>query len=340
MDKLLGHLAQFASFSKQSEVLCTQGLAYLMRNAEGERAFCELIGEAAGCAVEAGLHWRAESVQTDGGRPDLEGRTDTGFPLVKVEAKLGASFGTGQLESYVCALSETEVPGVLVILLPDVRRDEASRYIAMALRTSGDGPWRVQGKMCDVPAVVLAWEEVFIALESVSSDSFRDDVAQLRAMYRVFNGDDMEPITNDEEVLAWRQKEDWWGTLVDLVTRRLSDAESVMPFGREKGAEPYYRRYVCRPVASGHSCYSIGTRDPFENHKTPVWLRFNKSTGNYGRIARNLEASGLMREAVVSGGHPWFPLTVPLNSERNAMVEELVAQAQRIVDAAWSNQAG
>ena len=31
---LLGYLAKFGSFSKQSEVLCTQGLAYLLQTHE------------------------------------------------------------------------------------------------------------------------------------------------------------------------------------------------------------------------------------------------------------------------------------------------------------------
>jgi hypothetical protein len=40
---LLGYLARFASFSAQSEVLCTQGLAYLLQ--EHEEARTALAGE-------------------------------------------------------------------------------------------------------------------------------------------------------------------------------------------------------------------------------------------------------------------------------------------------------
>lgn len=36
MERLLGHLAQLGSFTKQGELLCTQGLAYLLRDADGE----------------------------------------------------------------------------------------------------------------------------------------------------------------------------------------------------------------------------------------------------------------------------------------------------------------
>ena len=37
--RLLSHLAQFASFSNQGELLCTQGLAYLLENPEAGAAF-------------------------------------------------------------------------------------------------------------------------------------------------------------------------------------------------------------------------------------------------------------------------------------------------------------
>src|SRR5450756_1727996 len=104
MDRLLGHLAQFGSFSQQGALLCTQGLAYLWRDTEGERVFTGLISLATGHSLSPGLSWQAERRQEDGGRPDLEGRNAEGQPVVKIEAKLGAPFGQGQLESYVSAL--------------------------------------------------------------------------------------------------------------------------------------------------------------------------------------------------------------------------------------------
>ena len=37
--RLLSHLAQFGSFSKQGELLCTQGLTYLLENQDARAAF-------------------------------------------------------------------------------------------------------------------------------------------------------------------------------------------------------------------------------------------------------------------------------------------------------------
>ena len=63
MDRLLGHLAQFGSFSKQGELLCTQGLAYLLRDPEGERAFTDWISSATGHSLSPGLSWQAEAAK-------------------------------------------------------------------------------------------------------------------------------------------------------------------------------------------------------------------------------------------------------------------------------------
>ncbi len=43
MRRLMGHLAQFSSFSKQGEVLCTQGLKYLLENSDARVAFADWI---------------------------------------------------------------------------------------------------------------------------------------------------------------------------------------------------------------------------------------------------------------------------------------------------------
>lgn len=334
--KLLGHLAQFASFSKQGEVLCTQSLAYLLKDAEAERAFAALLTEAAAHPVSSGLAWRAESVQADGARPDLEGRADDGTIVVKVEAKLGATLGDGQLESYCMHLFRGQHAPVLVILIPRSREEEIARCARRDLRVQGPSPWRAADAAGEVVVTIITWERVFDAIRSTASASCIADLEQLAAMYRVLNGDVMEPLTSDEEVLAWRDRYQWWATLVDLATRRLTDAKGrVLPLELEQGPPPYCRRYVCRRVSNIHSCYSIGTRDPFASHRTPLWLRFHQSTGHYAEIARRLEGSSLTIESVYSQGHLWFPLDVPLHADRDTMINSVVAQVQRIIYAAY-----
>ena len=75
MGTLLGHLSQFGSFSTQGEVLCTQGLAYLLReHPDARSAFAAEIASATGAKIGDDLTWRAEARQErDRGRPDLVG---------------------------------------------------------------------------------------------------------------------------------------------------------------------------------------------------------------------------------------------------------------------------
>ena len=333
MDRLLGHLAQFASFWKQGELLCTHALAYLLRNDQAERAFSEFVSSAAGSPPISKLEWRPEITQADGGRPDLEGRNATGAAVVKVEAKLGAPFGEGQLDSYVQSLRAGDVPRVLLTLVPDQRRQEVISFTCRHFCVEGAGPWRLQPTPC-VHVAVITWEQLFEVFAASSADSFADDLAQFRAMYRVFNGDDIEPLTTDEQVLAWREREDWWLKLVDLTTRRLA-GDRPLPFGLEQGSQPYNRRYVCRRLGNADTCYSVGTRDPFVGHTTPIWLRFHKATRHFAQIRGNLDQTAGGVHPVYSGGHLWFPLEVPRNSNKEVMVGALVNQVRQIAAVAY-----
>ena len=336
MDRLLGHLAQFGSLLKQGELLCTQGLAYLLRDAEGERVFTGWISSATDQSLRSRLSWQAECRQEDRGRPDLEGKNAEGQPVVKIEAKLGAPFGHRQLESYVSALCVGGRGGTLLVVVPQFRRAEITGRVSELFKLAGAGPWRIMREAVEIPCAVVTWEDLLEELSTVASERFQDDLNQFRAMYRVFNGDDMEPISSIEEVLAWRDREASWEILVERVTRALTaPGDRMLPFGVDGGAQPYRRRYVCRRVSQVWSCYSIGSRDPFQNHRTPVWLRFNKRTGHFHEIAHRLERSALEAVAVHSQGDLWFTLEVPLNSDRAAMIGALVAQVQRIMEVAY-----
>ena len=92
--------------------------------------------------------------------------------------------------------------------------------------------------------------------------------------------------------------------LVDFTSRQLTPpSERVLPIGIEKTSVLYYRRYICRKINGVESCYAVGIRDPFQNHRTPVWLRFHKETGYFAEISQQLNQSSLEFEGVRSGKH-------------------------------------
>ena len=339
---LLGFLAHFGSFSSQSEVLCTQGLAYLLQTYDGARsAMAEKVRALTGLAIDDSLSWYAESVQGDKGRPDLEACDDDHVPLVKIEAKLGAPLSKGQLESYVLDLQErNQRESVMLVLVPETRITEAADVTAAALKLEGPGPWRVaDGHQTGV--AVVSWDQLFEALHDGENHQFRHELEQLRAMYRVLSGDFIAPLADKKELREWKKRETDFINLVDKVTRRLTTQHRVYPMqseiqgGVSQEDEPiiYRMRYVCCSTGKKAPCFSIGVRDSFAKWLTPIWMRFHKDTGDFIGIRQRIKASEL--RALDSGGHVWIPLDLPINVSGDRMIAALVEQAEEVLGVAY-----
>jgi hypothetical protein len=141
--------------------------------------------------------------------------------------------------------------------------------------------------------------------------------------------DDIDPLASDDVLRAWREREDFFLNLVDRATRRVTpQGKKVLPMDADDRVNPkgYQRRYVCRSIGSAESCFSVGVRDPFRGHITPIWLRFHCNTGSFSEIRARLAASDLSQRLVESGSHIWIPLDVPLKADGEQLVDSLVAQ--------------
>jgi hypothetical protein len=338
MNTLLGHLARFATFYLQGEVLCTQGLAYLLGDPDMSEAFTDLIGELSGSHPGENLLWVAEACQEDSGRPDLEARTRDGSPSVKVEAKLGAVIVPAQLHSYADDLRRNSRGGTLVLLVPERRREQAASVVRETFEVSGEDPWKLRSSP-DLTATVVSWKQVFGVLSAAADDRGRVEVEGLRDMYRILSGYDIVPLAGREELKAWRERERDLLLLVDRATRELTTEHPVYPFGTEppeastEGPEQrgYYRRYVGRRVEEERmSFFSIGLRDPFRGYVTPVWMRFSGATPAFQTIRDRLRGSDL--DVVDSERGAWLPLEIPLNAEVDRMVSSLVEQAEVVME--------
>lgn len=97
-----------------------------------------------GVAIEISHTFKAEQVQVDGGRADLEAVAADGRPLVKIEAKLMARLVGEQPKSYCEDLHVRSGGGLLLVLVPRYRAVEAagmpvvsSRWQAMVHGTFG-----------------------------------------------------------------------------------------------------------------------------------------------------------------------------------------------------------
>ena len=344
MTTLLGYLARFCSFTTQSEVLCTQGLTYLLQTHEDARsALAKEVKDRTGIEIDDSITWLAEAPLEDGSRPDLEARTADKVPFVIIEAKLGAELGAGQLESYLADLRErNDGRAAMLVLVPKTRTTEIARATASALGLKGSGPWRAtDGHRIGI--AVISWDELFEALHSGRDDLFHYELDQLQAMYRVLSGDFIAPLADKEDLLEWRDRETDFINLVDKTTRRLTTQHPVYPMGSElldgvsHDSEPsrYHRRYVCPSTGNEESCFSIGVRDSFAEWVTPIWMRFRRDTGNFGLIRQRIEASSF--RWLESSGHIWLPLKLPLEVSGEQMIQTLVEQAEEVVRVAYYN---
>ena len=344
MQKLLGHLAQFGSFSMQGEVLCTQGLAYLLQDPDARSALKVEIETRTGAKIGDHLKWRAEVVQEgDKARPDLEACAANKIPVVKIEAKLGAALDGNQFRSYVADLhGRSPEGGVLLALVPRQRVREATKVVAEAFSVSGPPPWW-PAEYPKVAVTVVSWDEVLNALKQAGAEPLRNEAEQLEAMYKVLSGFHIEPVAGPEVLARWRERESDFVNLVDQVSRRLTTHHSPLPMAVEpleqapEGFEPkgYRRRYVGRPLGAATPFFSIGVRDPFNGRTSPVWLRFHRGTANFADIRDRLDSSEFAARLVESGGHVWIPLDVPFGVGGEEMVNELVAQAEAVVQVAY-----
>jgi hypothetical protein len=338
---LLGHLAQFSALQSQGEMLCTQGLAFVLQDPGASAAFAEALGRWSGIEVPVNLSWRAEAHQIeDAGRPDLEALAPDGSPVIKVEAKLGAGLSPSQLRSYALDLTRRSGGGILLLLVPAHRMGEAASTVTAAFDTTGNSLW-IPESLPAVTVIAVSWEELFRELEA--ADSRPDMVLGLREMYGAITGYVLKPLADSEALRRWMEREKDFIELVDRSTRRLQQDHGCWmgPFGQETIGDDnretlhrYYRRYLCRPMRGEQPYFSIGVRPPFEGCETPIWLRFNRDTPLFPLILDRLESSNLAERLVISGGHVWFPLDVPLGENAEQMVEALVQQSFAIVDVA------
>src|SRR4051794_39148319 len=96
---LLGRLAGLGWFTRRGEVAATQALAMLLEDPTLQGSTLRLLGTRSQTDLSAITRFQAETVHDAGGRPDLEGVSEGGLALVRVEAKFGARLPVGQLRS-------------------------------------------------------------------------------------------------------------------------------------------------------------------------------------------------------------------------------------------------
>ena len=344
MTTLLGSLARFGSFTTQSELLCTQALAYLLQTyAHAANALTEEATKRTDVEIQKSVTWHAEVVHDDRKRPDIEAQSKSGIPFLMIEAKLGAVFGPDQLPAYKRLLQmHDEGEAALLVLVPEKRIKEAVNAVSRDFGPPQADRWYLtDGRPCGI--AVISWEEIFTALGSRKEERFIYDLDQLEEMYKELRGAYIAPLADIEDLLHWRERETDFINVAKEVSCQLTSAGRLLPFQTEPLEDPsekaegpsddleeqvYRRRYVRCPGGDNDSYFSIGVRDPFAGWTTPIWMRFHRDTDKFSHIRQRIEKDSSL-DWLESGGHIWIPMEVPFEVSGDQMIDIIVEQAKR-----------
>ena len=77
-------------------------------------------------------------------------------------------------------------------------------------------------------------------------------------------------------------------------------------------------------------------RDRFLENDTPIWLRFNSTTGSF-LVIRDRLAASVYESRMMGGkdGHMWIPIVPPFDTKDEALVNALVEDVQAILQVAY-----
>lgn len=326
---LLAQLARYDWFTKVGEPAITQFLNGLLDEPSLNQAITALIARRSGRDIFNVVQWRPEQIQADRGRTDLEGLDPEGRPRIIVEVKFGALLTAGQMVSYLSSqrMRLREEASVLVALIPEYRRGECERELAVARQAVGAGPDRT---------VTLSWDEWLDAWDAADvADDVRCDLAQLRGLCAALSGLAIPPFER-EPGPDWAEREADLLALLRLVTRRLMpEGARLTPQGPDEFSWYTGRRYV-GPVRPYDAAVSVGLAGPWAAEgDAALWLRFHKDTPGFLEIERRVRVSKLSEQARDYAGHVWLPVKIPVGPAGQQLAEAIaisIRESLRVLD--------
>ncbi len=334
MRRLLGHLAQASSLYSQGEYLCTQALTYLLDHKEASEVFLSQLSIRLGTRLNHQVQWTSEPTQSDGARPDIQGDSRATGQIIKIEAKLEAPFGDGQLKSYLDDLTMRAACGVLVIIVPNYRRLVVERAVRnTALQFEGSGPWKLK-RSPHILIEDISWEEVLAWLSQVDHRALQNDIEQFHALYQSLVHGEFQPFDSTGAISRWREQEATLRRLVDQLTRELTpNHQKLLPIGDESVL--LHRRYVLQRIGHSKTFYAIGLREPITPETTPFWFRVHKDTGGFSDVAHRLTSTGEDFAVYSEAHHLWIPLQIPLAVDALDVLKDMRRQVAAIEQVAY-----
>ena len=328
--------------SYPSEPAATQALTFILNSSPDiTRAFLGMLREA-NIEFEPG-HIKAELGQEDS-RPDLTIHDADGRARAFVENKFWAGLTDAQPVSYLRDLPE-DPPSALVFVVPERRVTTVWNELKVRCNEAQlewvDAPnkpivnWaRVGCKTMLITSWKYVLEGLLDAARSGGHDTIRQDILQLQGLTSRMDAEAFLPLHADEvtdQEAAHRLIN--YSELIEDITQQLkdrgvADTEKFLPTHGYYTAGRYLRLHRRFGLWLG-----IRLKEWREHGITPLWLEIG-NWGFYG-VAGHLETIRDHFEDVKLNEKKtllYMPIRLKTGVERDRVVEEAVAQINRIAD--------
>jgi len=344
MNTVFSHIVQ-KRLSHETEDVATEALAFIMRSSESARlAMVQLLR-----GIEPDLpSVRFRTQQTEGSaRPDMCGVDDTNTTRAFVENKFWAGLTENQPVEYLRRLAAFGEPSILLVVVPEARRETVWSELERRLREAAIGApprdppagvFRV-AKTAVGPTLALAsWRQLLATIEAQMADEprRRRDLLQLRALCDAVDIEAFVPIS-PEEVTDQRTPALvlQMNTVVEDATTR-GIARGVLSTQGLTAAARWTRigRYFSFPEARGVGAW-FGTNFRLwrDYGRTPLWLVFSSTDWGRAREVRALLEPWLHREDILSAmvdDQFVVGIDLPTGEEKDRVVRSVVDRLAEI----------
>ncbi len=328
---MFGHAASRWG-SRQGENLATSALVYLLNTyPEATSAFVATIAELSPDPPRFDRELRfVEQLVSDGGRIDAAGLDKGRARRLLIECKFGAVLGDSQIDGYLQELAE---PGVLLFIVPRLRRPETLAQVCRILRLTPEA-FADSGGFAVAPidpqsVAVSDWISVLDVLGEVQGDTeFMAELAQLRSYADLMTGDDFIALAPEEVASRTGGR---WRQFTEIFEEAVAEAQ-LQGHLTTDGSLSGSHGYSGRGLRIGPWLVWGGTwAGPWaDTAETPLWLQI---TGGEGRPEPALALQALAgfgeggpsrvferREQVV------VPLYLKYAADRAEVVADVVSQ--------------
>jgi hypothetical protein len=344
---LFGHLA--FGFSQSPENLGTEALCFILgKSRAANQALVRFIAQS-GADLPETLNFETQSQGEESEIPDLIGKDSEGREMVIGEAKFWAGLTGNQPVTYLKRLKKRG-GAVLMFIAPEMRFAtlwpelvRRTREAKLTISTTESKSHVYRTAQVDEGQVLMltSWRALLnvmrAAVEAEGDLNALSDIEQLFGLCERMDTEAFLPLRSEELSSGIGKRATQYPDLIDRVTETLA-AEGLISLKGLK-ATPIREGYGRYMVMHDFGCMlQFNTRLWGKYRETPLWLNVRDTGGKYWgyserireRLVR-LEAEEPSRLVLEDGKWVFVPLYLPVNEEKDRVVDSLVEQMKEII---------